>query len=294
METCLACQSINHIKINTYKREWIVCEDCGSGTPIQKKVYPLAFLPKKALKSGQVTEESIYDYFTQPEHFAVEQEEARNFIATYLNTNLIDVKNKKILDVSGGSGEFINFVRTYAGGETSVVLTEINKKALAYANDTLKIEALELNFNTQKLSEITSKKFDLVFLRACVMFCADLEGFAKQIHTALEVGGKVFVQYCVYPTLGTFLRVQFDEFSYVVLRNPEHIKKIFERSGFALEYEKDEVDPSLYVYDFDRKFSSLLLRYFYEIPAVFKAKNSRNPKLIARDRRRVNLIFQKK
>ena len=68
LNSCLECGSKNLVKIDTYKRHWFFCYNCGSGQPVQKSFYPLQFLPVTDWTKTKTDEESMYDYFIDPVH----------------------------------------------------------------------------------------------------------------------------------------------------------------------------------------------------------------------------------
>ena len=289
MNNCKECQSTSLIFLNTYKRKWFLCSDCGSGYPVQKTLYPLSFLPMKVFKRSEVSEEGMYDYFTSEVHVKHSKNEAKSFIEKYVNTSLITLKNKKILDISGGNGAFLAELCKLG---SSGVLTEINAPALAFAKGHFNLEVTKYNFNEDCISKTFKEKFDYIFLRACTMFCVDLKKFVSEIKQLLNPGGKVFVQYAVYPTLGTLLRTQIDEYSYIALRSPEIIENTFVSAGFKTSFYNKEIDETLYVYDHDLLYSWLFLHYLYEIPAIRKLKGVSHLDFRARERRRSNFIFE--
>lgn len=295
LKGCLDCNSQNFVKLNMYKRYWILCTDCGTATPIPKKHYFFGLLPGPFKKNAR-DEQSMYDYFVSDGHIKHSQQDAKAFLKQYVETNLLSINNKDILDVSGGNGEFLNLLKNEGA---KVTLTEINNLALVHAKEKLGLDTLEFNFDKHTIRDVVKKKFDIILLRACLMFCNDLETFAKDLHKITKEKGEICVQYAVKPTIGTLLRTQCDEFSYAVLRQPEQIVTIFEKAGFSLEYIQEESDQTNYVYDHDEYLTLLALHYLYEIPSVLKLRKvGKLGKLgkfnfNARDRRRSNMIFKK-
>jgi hypothetical protein len=94
------------------------------------------------------------------------------------------------------------------------------------------------------------------------------------------------------------LRVQLDEFSYLVLRHPENVIGIFEKEGFSLQYRSDEVDPSLYIYDHDMNRYWTLARRIYEWKNLSNLMNAERKgktgfAFRARDRRYSMMVFRK-
>jgi SAM-dependent methyltransferase len=231
----------------------------------------------------------MYDYFVEPAHIEWSIAEGEELIDRYLRPHGVDVAGKSVLDISGGNGHALKQV---ARAGASVALTEINQRTIEYARETHGFPVFEYNLNEHDLAAVTGRTFDIVLVRACIMFARDLAGFARQVRLVLNPGGLVIVHRFVKPTLGVMVRVQLDEFSYYVLRQPDVIADTFIRSGFELEHRIDEIDPSLYAYDHDVRKHWLLAHYLYEIRNVMKLRRDRPFDLPARDRRLGSLFLR--
>lgn len=294
MTKCISCGSANTTSINTYKRVWAFCHDCGDASPIQKDRYPFTFLPDPWLKKIPADEASVYDYFVLPDHIEYSRWTAEEFLRRYIDEVGLDVAGKRVIDISGGNGHFLMEL-TKRGAE--VTLTEINQASLEYVRKTHHIEAIEFNFNKHRLTEVVSQPYDYILARAAVMFCADLRRFAEDVRSRLSPDGVFIINHSVIPTLGVALRVQLDEFSYRVLRQPETVMKIVEAAGFKCTHRFDETDPSLYVYDNDKVKYWRWVAAYYGAPAVKKlmyaeTAGQRGFTFRARDRRRSTMIFR--
>ena len=277
--------------IPTYKRVWYFCKQCGSAFPDQRVTYPLAFLPLSAWKPIPRNESSMYDYFVSEDHIRYSEASEQEFFERYIIPLRIDINNKHVLDISGGNGHFLK--KFLERGNSTGMLTEINEPSLAHAKESLGLPTALFNFNEHKLDEIVAEKFDLIMPRAAIMFCANLLQFCQGMHSVLNESGVVVVNHSVIPTLGVMLRVQFDEFSYAILRQPETVIKTFEEAGFALTARMDETDPSMYVYDNDFKKAWRLPHTYYEFKAINQLGRYDAFSLRARDRRRSTLVFTK-
>ena len=289
---CPLCRSNELVRVDTYKREWRLCSRCGAGHPAQKRTYPLSFIPHPTFRRRvDATEGSMYDYFVHPSHIEYSIGTAHEFLRDYVDPLHIDLRSKKILDVSGGNGHFLK-VLTQRGAVG--VLTEINKPSIDYARKEHGFETFQFDFNRDRLSALTADEFDVVLLRAAIMFCRDLPGFIADARQRIRASGLVVVNHSVKPTLGVLCRVQLDEFSYMVLRQPETVIGDFEAAGFELVFRRDETDQSDYVYDHDLVNSWMLLHYLYEIKGALALRKHRMFGFPARDRRRSTMIFRKK
>ena len=200
------------------------------------------------------------------------------------------MQGKTILDVSGGNGHFIQEFKKLGA---DVSLTEINDPSIDYAKKTHGMKVFKFNFNTDSIKEVIKEKFDIVMLRAAIMFCKDLRVHVKDLKSIINPGGLVVVNHSVIPTLGVILRTQVDEFSYFSLRSPEQVIRHFEEEGFSLVERRDETDPGLYVYDHDLRLRWWILHLFYEWKGVWSLRKFRQKYTFpARDRRRSTLLFR--
>lgn len=289
---CSECNdNLNIAKVPTYKREWIFCNACGSATTGNEIETPfLSFLPYpflKRLKSN--TEENIYDYFLSAEHKQVSQKNydmfCKNF-ASYIK----DIETKNIMDISGGSGHFLSFFKRK---KNYTLLTEFNKKTTEFAQEKLGLNAIHYDFNSQDISTVLKdnkidNKFDYVFMNACIMFCQDLKSFTESLAKILRQNAIVILTANVQPTAGLVVRTQFDDYSYLVLRQKEQLASYF-KDNFELLEEASYEDPyAQYVTAHDLNFITRVLKSFYAnkiAKGIFKSFASENfPSFRLRDR----------
>jgi SAM-dependent methyltransferase len=292
LTACPLCGSKDLVRVDTYKRVWQLCKGCGAGHPAQKRSYPLGFIPHPSFRRRkEATEDSMYDYFVHPSHIEYSIGTAHEFLRDYVDPLRIELVGKRVLDVSGGNGHFL---KVLAERGAVGVLTEINKPSIEYVRKKHGFETLQFDFNRDRLSALTADEFDIVLLRAAIMFCRDLPGFIADVRQRVGPRGLVVVNHSVKPTLGVLCRVQLDEFSYMVLRQPETVISDFDAAGFEVAFRRDETDQSDYVYDHDLVNSWMLLHYFYEIKGALALRKHRVFDFPARDRRRSTIVFRKK
>ncbi len=290
---CLHCESSNLFIINTYKHRWTLCKECGCAYSYKKNFYLFSFLPYSPLRKNNAAIEepgAMYDYFTTPEHLEYVTKHADDFINNFLLKHKVDLKGKKVLDISGGPGRFVKEFERYGA---TVAVTEINNKAIEYARNQLNIRAEKFDFATDRLQDIFKEKYDIILLGAALMFCRNLQAFLADAHEVLAPGGLLISHRCVEPTLGVLLRTQCDEYNYQVLYSQQTLLDAHEKVGLKLMAREDENDPELYVYDHDNNPVLEILHYLYEIPAINKMKNYSVFPFRARDRRRSHFIFSK-
>lgn len=275
------------IKLDTYKHYWILCQETGNAYSIKKKPGVINRL-MQSYKSQKNNSYSIYDYFTSPSHIQWSLEESRKVINEIFNRHKIDPKGKRILDVSGGNGHVADELKKLGA---DVILTEVNDQAIEYARNHLQVETCKFDFQADSLDKVVNGKFDIVLLRAAIMFCVDMERFLADLEKLLKPGALVVFQYCVIPTLGVLLRTQNDDYSYLALYQPEMLIQFGSGHGLHLVTREDEIDSDPYVVDHDANRKLTFLRIWYEIKGLqvlpFKSKYP----FRARDRRRSNMIM---
>ena len=274
------------IQIDTHLHKWDICLETGNAYSVKKNPNFIQSLKKKIRR--EKSQFSIYDYFTSPDHIEWSVAEGKDFIKNVIQKNNIPIAGKRILDISGGNGHVANELRKCGA---TVVLTEINDAAIQYAKNKLNIDTYKFDFQKDSIDKTVPGKFDIVLLRAAVMFCQDLDCFLKDVEKVLHPGGVLVLQYCVIPTIGTLLRTQFDEYNYLVLYQPETLIKICKNLKFDLVSYENEIDPTMYVYDHDRSLKFTLIRIINELRALRKLPFNSSYPFRARDRRRSNLIF---
>ena len=283
---CLECKEKEDVVlIPVYKRDWIFCNACGSATSVREKKNIIFSLLNYEFLKRKHNEEDIYDYFESPEHQKVSQKNYDNFCALF-SKYLTGLETKNIIDISGGSGHFLKLYKSKYS-----LLTEINDKAINFAKRQLNLNALKFNFNQQRIDELINvheaeKKFDLVFLNACTMFCEDMKGFIDSLKSILNEDATIIVHANVQPTVGVVVRTQFDDHSYLVLRQKIRLRRYFENQFTLLEEATYEDLYPQYVTSHDLNPLTRLLKIFYTEKAIMKLvqDKSSNPSFRYKDR----------
>lgn len=248
-------------QFTTYKHIWMVDSESGITRVVNRKRYPLNAIGRlaKKLKILSVDEEILRDpslmydgvspfgqKFVQTEEHSIQIERADSFLELLLSHG-VDVRSKSILDLSGGSGEFV--VQLKKRGAAKVVHTEFSQKAVQYARNNLGIESHLLDLNKQRITSAVGggQKFDIVLLRGLIEFCDDLEQIAADIHEITHTDSLVLISHQI-ATLGVALRTQFDQYNMSILRPSSVVSSTFEKHGFRLELATEQMP-------FDRDFA---------------------------------------
>jgi len=283
------------IRINTYKHYWFLDLKSGNAFSTYRGKRFLSFLPIPSFKQDRNTlknHDTIYDYFVSAEHIQWTLEEFQRFDSQIIQNYKINFHGKKVLDISGGQGHFLNSLKERY--ETHGTLTEYNNRAIEFAKNKLDLEAVQFDFQEDSLSQIFKEPFDIVLLRASMMFCQNPEKLAKELFSITHSNSIIIIQHSVIPTLGVLLRTQFDEYNYKILYQPNFLIDIFSRLGFQKEFNAIESDPDPYVYDHDKIIPLTLLRFFYEFFALQILSWIPSFSFRSRDRKRGLIILRRK
>lgn len=292
------------MKVRTYFRNYHLNKLTGDAYSQERKIPFLWFVSRKLRRRSPHKVFEIYDYFTSESNVAHSEKEADEVIYELRRLGLYE-RNMNVLDLSGGNGIVLHRIKNDFKVKHAI-LTEVNEKALEYARQ-LGLKAMRLDFNEDSVLDISLDeniiksdnqnvnitKFNLILMRACVMFIRDIDKFFRDLYKIVDSGGKVFVQHSVEFTLGMSLRTQLDDSSYLCLRQPNTIVKSAESAGFKLVRMESEVDNSLYCYENDVILLRRVLHLFFEQINIGKLNKNRLFAWAARDRRRSHFLFIK-
>lgn len=297
--SCTTCDELNEVvSISTYKRKWHLCNKCGCAFSTERDSYLLSFLPYSYLKKQKnVSEDTIYDYFVTDAHKQISKKNYDLFMKNF-SGYVKEINKKNILDISGGSGHFIANFKDQAN---YVLLTELNTKAVDFAQNQLKINAVRFDFNNDDITKTfkkndVSQKFDYVFMLACSMFCVDMEKFISSLKNHLNDKAIIILSANVLPTVGVMVRTQFDDHSYLILRHEKALKNSFDKN-FSLVSESWYQDIyTEYFLEHDINPLKSWLKNFYSISAINKIRkyfNKENyPSFRLRDRHLYYLVYE--
>ena len=143
-------------------------------------------------------------------------------------------EGREVLDISGGPGFMTAHFAEH--GARRAVVTEVSQGAVDGMRRNLPIEVVKFDYQGDRLRDVVEGMFDLVVIDYSINFCIDLAGFVRSLPEILRPGGFVYVSW-IHPTLGCFLRWQFDECMYNVLFRPETVDTTFTTAGFTVQAE---------------------------------------------------------
>lgn len=251
---CPICRSDDHVKINTYKHLWYVCNDCSSAFSQRKEKYlfsgrfyqflfrilnklaggRLAFIERNFLRVESVVSDQSQYYSKYAKYLADDDPVLNNWKAGFLeilkrlNELEIDPRNKKILFISGGPGivakQFEQFTK-------HITVTEFEQQTVDAMQKYLGLKSVKYDLNLDNLSTLFSGTFDIVFINSVINFSLYPKSFIAQLKAILNKNGIVYVNNDT-ATLGYMLTWQFDEYTPLSILHPEAFLRLFQATGF--------------------------------------------------------------
>lgn len=251
---CQFCGGLGSSSINTYKHKWICCDNCGNIVRQQKPKYLFERMPEaffRILPRGQFFSQSLkrkkegadfYNYYLDENQKQKITQDGTKWEGemTKLITQLakfdINITNKNVLDISGGPGFFAQALSNIC---KKVVVTEYGEISVLRMKEYLGVNAIKYDFNTDNIDTLLQDVFDVVFIRYAINFCVDIRQMLSSLKKVLSRNSIIYVSF-VPPTLGTCLRWQCDDYTYLILYNPETLAKLFAEEGFVAFVKYDE------------------------------------------------------
>lgn len=114
-----------------------------------------------------------------------------------------NIKNKKILEIGCGNG---NFARSLAKKGAKVTALDLSKKLIAFAIEKERSKPLGIKYfvrDAANLRGLKSKSFDIVVANMCLMDIVDAAGVTKEVSRVLKKNGR-FVFSITHPVFNAF------------------------------------------------------------------------------------------
>ena len=247
---CPVCSSRASVKFNSYKHHCYACYDCNSifhkkkeGKYLLEKILPARFLSKIIPNKASLRLFHEYDNLKKPADFYDVYTSEKllkdpvkisrvQLLRDQLDLAGIDIKNKTILDISGGPGNVAAAIKDIC---KDITVTEYSEVSVEYMKKNLNINAIVFDYSKDKLSEITTTKYDLILIRSSIIFCDHLEKFIESAKQILNEDGYILLE-TILPTLGEVFWWQQMEFKFPIIYSQMAIEKIMYKFGFTLTY----------------------------------------------------------
>jgi ubiquinone/menaquinone biosynthesis C-methylase UbiE len=213
----------------------------------------------------------LYDYMATESHVKKHREQYKvfdRFMNEVIRKYGIEVNGKSILDVSGGNG---NFIKEFEQLGASVAMSEFNQKSVDFAIKEFGLDARRFDFNTDDISAKFDKRFNVVMMRYAIMFCNDFNRFMDQMELITQPDTTFIINGSMAPSMGAFLRSQYDDYTYLVLYSKDKVVDIMSRHGYKLTGAHEETGKNKESYSHDMHASVRRLDWWlYRVPAIFK------------------------
>ena len=258
-KVCTFCRGNTITRVNTYKSYWYSCNDCGNVLRETKDTYfferliprwvwgkippkQLSLVRPKSLrelivyalyKNREMTGQDMYDYYLDPDLGQTDAKTTKwapetDDILRELKEFGVDLTGKTVLEISGGPG-FV--AKNLESKVKKYIVTEFNATSAERMHSVLGLNAYKFDFNSDNIADMVTDKIDVVLLRHCVNFCLDINKFLRELKPLLNNGAVIYVSTAL-PTLGNYCRWSLDDYTFLVLQNPETIAKNFAEEGF--------------------------------------------------------------
>jgi SAM-dependent methyltransferase len=249
-DSCPSCARTSGIAVDSYKHRWWTCWHCGTTRRTRRRdtlfarAVPVRLarrtLPTRLadllypVEDVIADERHFYDYYAGAsalEPSSTKWAEQIETVTTRLREHGASFEGREVLDVSGGPG-FLT-AHFLAHGARRAVVTEFSRDAVAGMVRQLGVDAVEFDYQSNRLPDVVSGPFDVVVIDYSINFCLDLAAFTTSLREVVRPGGYVYISW-VHPTMGCFLRWQFDEYTYNALFTVEVMDAAFAKAGFRV------------------------------------------------------------
>lgn len=287
---CRICNSKESFyKINSYKHYWYLCEGCRNIFSIKKKkkdsflkIFLINFLSKitnqkrikKLLLFESIDGDRFYEYsnkrfVTTGNYIPVKNVDNKwkkydqEFIK-YLEENNIDLTSKKILSISDEPGFIVDHLTKFTQIE-NITLTAYESVTANEMADKLRCKVKKFDLNKDRLSEISTEKYDLIFFRSTLNFNLDFISLFREIEKISKKNTKIIFNFHS-PTIASCLMWMFDDYTLLSLINLDYINLILKKNNFEIIHsEKFYLNPRKFYYNtlFKKLFYYPFYIYYY-------------------------------
>jgi ubiquinone/menaquinone biosynthesis C-methylase UbiE len=196
---------------------------------VEKIIPRKAFLRLFGDRTGQP--EDFYDVYAD-ECKEINEWRKSEFdqIIDELSLAKIDLRDKSVLDVSGGPG--------YVGFQLQkvckrVVVTEFSSKSSEAMSQHFGLETKKFDYTKDRLRDIIDEQFDIIMIRSSIIFCSDLDTLILDLKRILKKNGHILIE-TILPTYGEVFWWQQLEYKFPIIYSQEVIEKLFYKHGLKL------------------------------------------------------------
>ena len=311
MKKCVYCSSDKIFEINSLKHKWLFCNQCKNTKSIPKKnktlfnyISWLLILCNKILRINYLVDVLCYKEKSPEESYLyykpiLEEQKYENTkwwdydtdFLKFLERNDINIKNKNLISISEEPGFIYNKIKNDCN---DVVFTALNSEVATIMEEKLGVKTLVYNANTDNITKLVSKKFDIVLMRWVIGHVDDLEKFIQQINKITHDDSIIF---CNFQTSSLQLSIVFgyDDYTFSGLYNESYVVRLFEKNNFYVQkkYIYSEDILKKYYNNFLKKMIFIPLYEFFKFLS-FLINKKENFDIHFIIEKKVSIFFRKK
>lgn len=311
MKKCVYCSSDKIFEINSLKHKWLFCNRCKNTKSIPKKnktvfnyISWLLILCNKLLRINYLVDVLCYKEKSPEESYLyykpiLEKQKYENTkwwdydreFLKFLEQNNINIKNKNLISISEEPGFLYNKIKDDCN---DVVFTGLNSEVAKTMEEKLGVKTLVYNANTDDITKLVSKKFDIVLMRWVIGHVGDLEKFIQQINKITHENSIIF---CNFQTSSLQLSIVFgyDDYTFSGLYNETYVVRFFEKNNFYVQkkYIYSEDILKKYYNNFLKKMIFIPLYEFFKFLSFLTNKKENFDKNFIIEKK-VSIFFRKK
>ena len=311
MKKCVYCSSDKIFEINSLKHKWLFCNQCKNTKSIPKKnktlfnyISWLLILCNKILRINYLVDVLCYKEKSPEETYLyykpiLKEQKYENTkwwdydtdFLKFLDQNDINIKNKNLISISEEPGFIYNKIKNDCN---DVVFTALNSEVATIMEEKLGVKTLVYNANTDDITKLVSKKFDIVLMRWVIGHVDDLEKFIQQINKITHENSVIF---CNFQTSSLQLSIVFgyDDYTFSGLYNESYVVRLFEKNNFYVQkkYIYSEDILKKYYNSFLKKMIFIPLYEFFKFLSFLTNKKKNFDKHFIIEKK-VSIFFSKK
>ncbi len=311
MKKCTYCSSDKIFEINSLKHKWLFCNRCKNTKSTAKKnktifnyISWLLILCNKILRINYLVDVLCYKEKSPEESYLyykpiLEEQKYEDTkwwdydtdFLKFLDQNDINIKNKNLISISEEPGFIYNKIKNDCN---DVVFTALNSEVATIMEEKLGVKTLVYNANTDDLTKLVSKKFDIVLMRWVIGHVDDLEKFIQQIKKITHNDSIIF---CNFQTSSLQLSIVFgyDDYTFSGLYDESYVVRLFEKNNFYVQkkYIYSEDILKKYYNNFLKKIIFVSLYQFFKFLSFLTNKKENFDKHFIIEKK-VSIFFRKK
>ena len=293
---CSICRKNSFFsKIDTYKHIWHFCHECKSMFSKKKikndskiKINLVNYLSKitnqkrikKLLLFESIDGDIFYEYsnkrFATTGNYIPDKNKDNKWkkydqdFIKYLQENNVDLNSKKILSISDEPGFIVDDFIKFTSIENIMLTAYENVTANEMANK-LGCKVKKFDLNKDKLSDISTDKYDLIFFRSTLNFNLDFISLFSEIEKISKKDTKIIFNFHS-PTISSCLMWMFDDYTLLSLVNLDYINSIIKNSNFDILFSKKIIlNPRKHYYNtLFKKLFYYPFYFFYLLKIIIK------------------------